>query len=186
MRAIVLLWSDGLAGQRDTVVALDGSGVQLGNNGGNLILQDDHGGQVGQRHLLRQRRCCGGPLRALLSLSPPPIGHIDVIAVVTTHSTSSPTTPGAGEPNTGLARVIGGRSGWTVRAPPRSPVLYEHTVVAWRHAQRQPGGGPHRECGSGNAAAMAAPREGRGDEGSVRVPAFTVAGRMIMDGRGNP
>jgi hypothetical protein len=46
MRAIILLWSDGLAGQRDTVVALDGSGVQLGNNGGILVLQDDHGGQV--------------------------------------------------------------------------------------------------------------------------------------------
>jgi hypothetical protein len=27
-------------------VALDGSGVQLGNNGGNLVLQDDSANQV--------------------------------------------------------------------------------------------------------------------------------------------
>jgi hypothetical protein len=27
-------------------VALDGSGVQLGNNGGNLVLQDDSASQV--------------------------------------------------------------------------------------------------------------------------------------------
>jgi hypothetical protein len=28
------------------LIALDGDGVQLGNQGGNLILQDDHGVQI--------------------------------------------------------------------------------------------------------------------------------------------
>ena len=28
------------------MVALDGSGVQLGNNGGTPVLQDDHGGEI--------------------------------------------------------------------------------------------------------------------------------------------
>jgi hypothetical protein len=28
------------------IVALDGSGVQLGNNGGNLVLQDDQANQI--------------------------------------------------------------------------------------------------------------------------------------------
>jgi hypothetical protein len=28
------------------LVALDGTGAQLGNNGGNLILQDDQGAQI--------------------------------------------------------------------------------------------------------------------------------------------
>jgi uncharacterized protein YukJ len=33
-------------GGASAIVALDGSGVQLGNNGGNLVLQDDQGNQV--------------------------------------------------------------------------------------------------------------------------------------------
>ena len=33
------------AGQ-SVLIRLDGNGVQLGNQGGNLILLDDHGGQV--------------------------------------------------------------------------------------------------------------------------------------------
>jgi hypothetical protein len=35
-----------LAGGASAVLTLDGSGAQLGNNGGNLVLQDDHGNQV--------------------------------------------------------------------------------------------------------------------------------------------
>ena len=35
-----------LDGGASVLVALDGAGVQLGNNGGNLVLQDDHGNQV--------------------------------------------------------------------------------------------------------------------------------------------
>lgn len=35
-----------LPGGASAVIALDGSGVQLGNNGGNLLLIDDHGEQV--------------------------------------------------------------------------------------------------------------------------------------------
>jgi uncharacterized protein YukJ len=35
-----------VAGGASVIVALDGSGVQLGNNGGNLILQDDSASQV--------------------------------------------------------------------------------------------------------------------------------------------
>jgi uncharacterized protein YukJ len=35
-----------IPGGASTIVALDGSGVQLGNNGGNLVLQDDQANQV--------------------------------------------------------------------------------------------------------------------------------------------
>jgi hypothetical protein len=35
-----------IPGGASTIVVLDGTGVQLGNNGGNLVLQDDHARQV--------------------------------------------------------------------------------------------------------------------------------------------
>lgn len=35
-----------IPGGASAIVALDGSGVQLGNNGGNLVLQDDQANQV--------------------------------------------------------------------------------------------------------------------------------------------
>jgi uncharacterized protein YukJ len=35
-----------IPGGASAIVTLDGSGVQLGNNGGNLVLQDDHANQV--------------------------------------------------------------------------------------------------------------------------------------------
>ena len=38
------------------MVALDGTGVQLGNNGGNLILQDDDRPPGRRRHLHRRGR----------------------------------------------------------------------------------------------------------------------------------
>ena len=42
----VTILNTDLAGGASTVVVLDGAGVQLGNSGGNLVLQDDGGTQV--------------------------------------------------------------------------------------------------------------------------------------------
>ena len=58
-----------IAAGASEVVTLDGTGVQLGNNGGNLILQDESGTQSRHRHLLRRRRRRRRPLRSLPAMS---------------------------------------------------------------------------------------------------------------------
>ena len=57
------------------LVPLDGTGVQLGNGGGNVVLKNDQGDQVRQRHLLGTGRRPVGPLHPIPPLAAFPGGR---------------------------------------------------------------------------------------------------------------